>query len=146
MKRNVFLAIAVLLCAGGNSPAGEASITKLKSAIDQLNRGFETNNAEVVDRLLTPEHIAVTPYYGGPKSRAEQIRTLADHKFTEYTSGKMQIQLLNKETALITYPLTLKGSYQGKPVSPRNFAAAVWVLRDGNWQEAYYQETALSGK
>ena len=71
---------------------------------------------------------------------------LPELKLTEYKAGKMTIKPLGKEAALVTYPLQMKGTYQGKPLPTKNLASAVWVKQGGKWREAYYQETALGAE
>ncbi|HKB39930.1 MAG TPA: DUF4440 domain-containing protein, partial [Gemmataceae bacterium] len=69
-----------------------------------------------------------------------------DLKLTEYAAAKTRVTLLDREAALVTYELTLKGTFKGKEVPRKSFASAVWVKRDGRWLETFYQETPLDGK
>ena len=82
----------------------------------------------------------------GLQTKTEQVKSMPDFKLSEYGMGEMKVALLNKETALVTYPLTLKGTYKGKTVPLKNYASALWVLQGGKWLEAFYQETPLDGK
>ena len=99
----------------------------------------------VIKRLTTPDHIAITSHRGEPQGRTEEIKSLPDLKVTEYTKGKFNVRLLSKEVALITYPLQLKGTFKGKKLFSKNYASSVWVKHDGQWLEAFYQETAVVG-
>ena len=118
----------------------------LEKAADALNEAFKKGDADAVKALMTEDHVAVTASYGGPLDRAEQLKTLADLKLTEYAAAKTKVSALGKDAALVTYELTLKGTYKGKEVPRKNFASAVWVKQDGKWREAFYQETPLEGK
>jgi uncharacterized protein (TIGR02246 family) len=137
----VVATLAVVLLLAADDPAKE-----VEKAINALNEAFQKGDAEAIKRLTTDDHVAVTAYYGGPQDRAEQIRTLPDLKLSEYAPAKMKVTRLGKDAALVTYELTLKGTCKGKEVPRNNFASAVWVRRDGKWQEAFYQETPLGGK
>ena len=53
---------------------------------------------------------------------------------------------LGRDVALVTYPLTMKGTFKGRDVPRSSIASAVWVKADGRWLETYYQETPLEGK
>jgi uncharacterized protein (TIGR02246 family) len=133
---------AALLLASSRAAEAEA----VEAAIAELNKAFEKGDAEKVKALMTDDHVAVTPYYGGPQSRDEQLKGLADHKLTEYRAGKLKVRMLGAEAALVTYDLGMKGTYKGKAVPARCYASAVWIRKGGRWLEAFYQETALPEK
>jgi ketosteroid isomerase-like protein len=118
----------------------------VEKALRALNDAFKNSDLAAIGRLMTDNHVAVTPYYGGPLSKAEQLKVQPDFKLTEYGMGDVKITFLSKDVALVSYPLTLKGTFKGKAVPTKNFASAIWVQQDGKWREAYYQETALDGK
>lgn len=136
--------IATLLLVAPGRP--DDATAEVHTAIDALNRAFAKGDAKVVAALMTEDHRAVTPYYAKPLSREEQVRTLADHKLSEYTPGKLTVRLLGHDAALVTYAVVMKGTYQGKAVPARSFASAVWVRKGGRWLESFYQETALPGE
>lgn len=145
MKPMVLLVLGVLIGAGA-AKEDEGGVKEIRQAMRSLNDAFAKGQPDAIKRLTTGEHVAITPYYGGPRSIAEQLKNLADLKVPDYVAGEIDVQLLTKETALVTYPLTQKGTYQGKPVAPKNYVAAVWVYKDGKWLEASYQETPLAEK
>lgn len=132
------LAVVTAVMIGQADAAAE-----VEKAIQALNQAFERGDPKVIERLMTANHVAVTPYYGGPQSRAAQLKTLADLKMSEYTPANLKVTLLGPDVALVTYRLALKGTYQGKPLPRNNYASAIWVREGGKWLEAYYQETAL---
>jgi uncharacterized protein (TIGR02246 family) len=124
-------------CASADDAAKE-----VEKAISTLNDAFKTGHPEPIKALMTDDHVAVTPW-AGTQTRDEQVKTLPELKLSEYAAGKMTIRLLGPDAALVTYPLTMKGTFKGKDVPAKNFASAVWVKKDGKWLEAYYQETPL---
>ncbi len=134
-------ALAAMLLLGADGPTED-----VEKAVSALNEAFHKGDADAARRLMTDDHVAVTAYYGGPQDRAEQLKTLPDLKLAEYAAAKTRVSPLGKDAALVTYELTLKGTYKDKEVPRKNFASAVWVKRDGRWQEAFYQETPLDGK
>jgi ketosteroid isomerase-like protein len=146
MRWKLLAVLAVAGLFGADAPADDKSVQEVEKAIKALNEAFQNRDADAVKRLTTEDHVAITPYYGGPAKRTEQIDTLGDLKLTEYTSTQMKITPLTKDTVLITYALTLKGTFKGKELMSKNYASAVWVNKDGKWLEALYQETALNGK
>ncbi|MFO0824578.1 MAG: nuclear transport factor 2 family protein [Gemmataceae bacterium] len=136
----LFLALfAVTFC----SPAFADDATKnVEKAISALNDAFKNGDPGPIKAMLTDDHRSVTTW-GGIQTRDESVKTLPELKLKEYTAGKLTITVLGPDAALVTYPLTLKGTYKGKEVPEKNFASAVWVRKGGKWLESYYQETPL---
>ncbi len=125
-----------------SSAAANDAVKDVEKAISTLNDAFKTGHPEPIKALMTADHVAVTPW-AGTQTPDEQVKTLPDLKLSEYATGKMTVRLLGPDAALVTYSLTLKGTFKGKDVPAKNFASAVWVKKDGKWLEAYYQETPL---
>jgi len=116
---------------------------EIEEALAKLSQAFKDQDVAVLNRLTTPDHTAIRPFYGEPKARADEIKSLADLQMTEYTEGKFDVRYLSKDVVLITYPLQLKGTFKGKEVFANNYASSVWVKRSGKWAEAFYQETPV---
>jgi lysophospholipase L1-like esterase/ketosteroid isomerase-like protein len=137
----------VLLLSLGAVAADDADTTKeADQALSALNEAFATGKPEAIQRLMTEDHVAITPYYRGPVTRSEQIKSLADLKLSEYRTGTMKKTLLSSDVALFTYPLTQTGTFKEAPLARHNQVVAVWVRRDGRWLEASYQETAVPSR
>ena len=141
MKTKLLVVLTAFCLAGADAPVPE-----VEKALRALNDAFRKRDADAIGKLITADHVAVTPYYGGPASRAEQLKTLPDLQLSEYTMGELKTIQLSKDVVLLTYPLTMKGAYKGKEVARKSQATALWVNQGGKWLEAFYQETALDGK
>lgn len=122
--------------------SADDAVKDVEKAISTLNNAFKTGHPEPIKALMTDDHLAVTPW-AGTQTRDDQVKTLPELKLSEYAAGKMTIRILGPDAALVTYPLTMKGTFKGKDVPAKNFASAVWVKKGGKWLEAYYQETPL---
>jgi ketosteroid isomerase-like protein len=116
---------------------------EVEEAVVKLSQAFKDGDVAVIKRLTTSDHIAIRPFYGEPKARAEEIKSLPDLKVTESTAGKFSTTFLSKEVVLITYPLQLKGTFKGKEIFSKSYASSIWVKRGGKWAEAFYQETPV---
>jgi ketosteroid isomerase-like protein len=116
---------------------------EIEEALVKLSQAFKDGDVAVIKRLTTSDHIAIRPFYGEPKARAEEIKSLPDIKVTESTAGKFSTTFLSKEVVLVTYPLKLKGTFKGKEIFSKNYATSIWVRRGGKWAEAFYQETRV---
>jgi ketosteroid isomerase-like protein len=137
---------AWLLLLAAGLLAGDDAARDVAKAITTLNQAFKDRDAAAIRRLMTDDHVAITGYYGGPQTAAQQLASLPDLKLTEYSQGKLTLTPVGKDAFLVTYPLTQKGTFQGKTVAEKCFASAVWVNRGGQWLEAFYQETALGDR
>ena len=142
MTRTALLALTTGLVLIAPAGAGDTA-KEVRKALDALNEAFAKGDAKALKGLMTADHVAVTPSYGGPQTRDEQLKGLADLELKEYKAAKMTVRLLGKDAALVRYELAQRGTYKGKPVPPRSYASAVWVRQGGRWREAFYQETAL---
>ncbi len=146
MKRKMLAILATGLLLGADYPRDKQAAKEVEKAITALNEAFHARDVDQIKALITDDYLAVTTYYGGPLNKVGQLKSLPDHKFTEYSPGKIQVTMLSKDTALARFILVQKGTYKGRPMPARSFASAVWVRRAGKWQEAFYQETPLPDK
>ncbi|VTS04220.1 nuclear transport factor 2 family protein [Tuwongella immobilis] len=138
------VAIAQAPASAERPPASAAS--QVQSALDALNAAFERGDVKAVAARMTPEHLAITSYYPKPLPREEQIRSLADHQLSQYRTSELSLQPLSPDSMLVTFRVTMKGTYRGKPVPETSFASAIWVRRQGQWLEHFYQETPIPAK
>jgi hypothetical protein len=108
-----------------------------------LDNAFERQDAEIIKSLTTPEHVAVTPYYGRPQSVDEQIASLSELKYVQTKIGDDKITLLGPDAGLRMFTADLDGTFKGERIPKRMFVTSVMVRRDGRWLETFYQVTAL---
>jgi len=124
--------------------AGDAeTIDAINQAAAALDQAFERQDKDAVTKLMTPDHVAVTPYYDGVQSVADQLGSLPELKYGQTVIGDVAVTLLGPDAAMRTFAAKLTGSFQGKPIPADVFVSEVWVKRDGAWQEKFYQVTAL---
>ena len=104
------------------------AINKAAAALDQA---FEKDDLAGAKALMTPDHIAVTPYYDGPQSVADQIASLPDFQYEQSVLGDVSVTMLGSDAALRSFSAELNGSFKGRALPRRVFISAVWVKRDG---------------
>jgi hypothetical protein len=128
--------------------AGEAGmIAEVNQAAAALDQAFERQDAEAIKKLMTSDHVAVTPYYAGAQNVDEQIASLAELEFAQEIAGEAHVALLGDDAALRTFKAKQKGSFQGRPLPRHVFVTQLMVKQNGAWLERFYQVTALgSGK
>lgn len=149
MERNVrkliLSVLIVALAAGiGRAHAGEpATIAAINAASAALDDAFERQSAEDIKRMMTADHVAVTPYYGSPQTAAEQIASLPELKYTQTITGEAKVDVLGPDAGMRTFTARLDGTYKGKPIPANVFVISIVVREDGQWREQFYQVTAM---
>jgi len=137
------LALLVLLHASTAQAADP--VKEVEAALGALNAAFSAQDETKIRALMTSDHLAITAY-GGRQTVDEQLQSLAELKYDEYSAGPMSARVIDETCVIINYTLSTKGTYQGKPLPSHCLVTSVWVKNDGNWQEMNYQETASAGR
>ena len=137
----------VILAATGLSEAradDEAdAVEAINRAAAKLDHAFEKQDKEGLKRLMTPDHVAVTPYYDGPQSLEDQIASLPDLKYVQTIVSEVEIALLSSDLAQRSFSADLDGTFMGRPIPRQVFVSELWVKGEGGWQEKFYQVTAI---
>jgi ketosteroid isomerase-like protein len=137
----LILALAAgISCARAGEPATVAAINAASAALDDA---FERQSAEDIKRMVTADHLAVTPYYGSPQTAAAQIASLPELKYKQTITGEVKVVVLGPDAGMRTFTARLDGTYKGKPIAPDVFVASIMVRQDGQWCEKFYQVTAM---
>jgi ketosteroid isomerase-like protein len=145
-KRIVAAAAASALlvaCGAFSAYASDADVAAINASSEALNAAFENGDTEAIRSLMTPDHVAVTPYFDGPKSVDEQLALLPDLKLRQTTAGELSVELLAQDVALRTFAADLEGRFKGMPLPTHVFVNETLVKRDGAWKERFYQVTTL---
>jgi ketosteroid isomerase-like protein len=146
MRKIAAIVSLTILITAGLSPAraGEAeTIDAIVKAAAALDQAFEAQDTKAVTDLMTPDHVAVTPYYDGPQTVADQLGSLPKLKYEQTIDSKPTVAVLCSDAAARTFKAELNGSFEGKPIASKVYVSEIWVKRDGAWAEKLYQVTAL---
>ena len=80
-------------------------------------------------------------------TKKELVQNLADFKITSYSMDDVKLLRVNQEAAFVLYRLKYDGLVGGKPTKVDAVkASSLYVLRNGKWQEVFYQETEMRRK
>ena len=77
------------------------------------------------------------------------IKYLKDWNLESYSMGKTSLLQIKPGVCFIFYKLNYSGNHKGKKINFDDLqSSSLYVLRDGKWQEIFYQETVMppSGK
>jgi hypothetical protein len=144
--RKLILSILAFVLAAGiaGANAGEpATVAAINAASAALDDAFERQSAEDIKRMMTADHIAVTPYYETPQTAAAQIASLPELKYKQTNTGEVKVVVLGPDAGMRTFTARLDGTYKGKAIPPDVFVTSIMVREDGQRREKFYQVTAL---
>ena len=118
------------------APSEADLIAKEKSAWD----AFKKKDADAFKKTLAPDYVEVIDT--GVKDTAAAVAAMNDIAIEDVTFSEWKMTPINKEAALLTYKVTVKGKFKGEDVPPGPyFEASAYVNRNGEWLAIYYQET-----
>jgi hypothetical protein len=144
--RKIILSVLGFALAAGiaSANAGEpATVAAINAASVALDDAFERQTAEDIKRMMTADHIAVTPYYETPQTVAQQIASLPELKYKQTNTGDVKVVVLGPDAGMRTFTARLDGTYKGKTIPSDVFVTSIIVREDGQWREKFYQVTAL---
>jgi hypothetical protein len=121
-----------------NSAApSEADITAKEKAIwDTLKK----KDLVAFGNMLASDYIEVGD--DGVFDKAGIIADVKDLNITEVTFSDWKMLPIDNDAVILTYNTNLKGTFKGQEIPPGPYhSAAVWVNRDGKWQDFFYQQT-----
>jgi len=117
-------------------PSEADLIAKEKSAWDAFNK----KDAEAFGKMVTADYVEVLDR--GVMDKAQSIAGMKDFEITDVSFSDWKMTPIDKDAALLTYKVTVKGKYKGEDLPPGPYyEASAYVNRNGEWLAIYYQET-----
>ena len=118
------------------APSEADLIAKEKSAWDAFNK----KDAEAFGKMVTADYVEVLDR--GVMDKAQSIAGMKDFEITDVSFSDWKMTTIDKDAALLTYKVTVKGKYKGEDLPPGPYyEASAYVNRNGEWLAIYYQET-----
>jgi ketosteroid isomerase-like protein len=144
----IFIAgtVALVLSSATAVRADDAAVAAVKQAEQRISQAFANKDVTTIKQMITPDHIAITPYYHQGLNADQMIAALDDAKITKVTIEESEVRPLDGNVALVTEIRSYQGTYKDSPYPARVYVSAIWVKRDGAWRTTFYQETALPTK
>ena len=118
-------------------PASEADIiAKEKAAWD----AFRKKDGDALGKMMTADYLEIVDV--GVQDKATAIAGIKDFDVADVTFADWKMLPVDKDAAIITYTVTVKGTFKGQAIPPGPYReASAYVNRNGEWLAIYYQET-----
>jgi len=76
----------------------------------------------------------------GVKDINQEVEGVRIVDLKSYSLADTKVVFPNKDTAVLTYKVTVQGSYQGQDISGVYYASSVWVNQGGKWLAVLHTE------
>lgn len=80
----------------------------------------------------------------GVHTKAETVKSVAEGTLSDYSLDEWKVLMIDKDTALVTYKVTVKGTVNGQEVSSVTRESTVWARRGGKWLGVFHQDTTAN--
>jgi hypothetical protein len=117
-----------------------ASPDKEKIAAAEKNawQVIKDKNFGAFEKLLAADFRGV--YADGINSKTKEVAEVRTLDFKSFTLGEMDVVFLDKDAAMVTYPVTIEGTQNGKDISGKMNAASVWKKEGSDWRIAFHTD------
>jgi hypothetical protein len=119
--------------------ANDAIIAQEKQVWDAIkNKDFDGFAS-----MLADDQIYISD--DGSHDKADTIKGVKELALTDVALSDWKVMSLDKEAALVTYTLNMKGTANGKPLPSVPYrASTAWMKRNGKWMALYHQDTEVA--
>lgn len=122
-----------------------ASQTKLKDMlaanVTAEWEAFKKKDKKAYDDLLADDFVGVEDDNQGQRKKAAAVAEIDRSVVNDYKLFAVSVTPLAPNSALVTYELTLLFPPKAAVRFKRVLVAEIWIKRNGQWKERYYQET-----
>jgi len=137
------LFLVVLLLGALPAKADEDLRREILAAYDAINTAFEKQDRAAIESMTTSNHVAITAYYGGAVTIAEQLETADELVFSQTPTSAIEVEPLGSDGAVQRFTAEMSGSFKGQALPSKAAVTLIWLKEDGAWKERLYQETPL---
>lgn len=122
-----------------NAPALNSEITDKEKAIWET---IKKKDSAGFAAMLADDFIYISS--DGVYDKAGTVNGVKNMEVTDVTLSDWKTVTLDKDAAVVTYTVTMKGTSGGKPIPPTPVrASSAWVNRGGKWIGVYHQDSEV---
>ncbi len=124
------------------TPAAGPTQADLEAKERQIWDAIKAKNWDAFSGMLADEFVIVGG--DGVETKAQMMEGIKKYDLTEYTFSNVRLVKVDADLAVLTYDVTEKSSYDGKPTSGKpSHSSSAWVKRGDKWLAAYHQESEV---
>lgn len=128
-----------------STPKAEATTNTDSAAIAQEKQiwdNIKKKDPDAFAAMLAEDFVYVSN--DGVHDKAGTVSGIKQIEPTDITLSDWKTVMANKDTAVVTYTVAMKGTSGGQPIPPGTMrAGSVWVNRGGKWMGVFHQETPV---
>lgn len=128
--------------AASPTPAAGPTQADLEAKERQVWEALKSKNWDAFGGLLADDFVIVGT--DGVEAKAQMMEGIKKYDVTEYTLSDFRMTKVDADLAVLTYTVSEKSNYDGKPLPNKpTRASSAWVNRGGKWVAAYHQESEV---
>lgn len=94
-----------------------------------------------LDKLLSEDFVEITE--DGLFDKAGILANLDNLTLTDYSPTDFTIRNYAPNMVQLIFKVTVTGTFKGHAFQNHNYASSIWMKRDGQWQNVFFQETDI---
>ncbi|HEX8141135.1 MAG TPA: nuclear transport factor 2 family protein [Pyrinomonadaceae bacterium] len=127
---------------GGASTSSQSRLTESLIAREkEVWELIKKKDIQGFSGYLAEDQLYVTG--NGVHTKAETGKGIAESGPSELSLDEWKVMMINKETALVTYRVTAKGTVNGQAMTRVTRESTVWAKRGGKWLAVFHQDTQV---
>lgn len=130
---------------GRPQPASASASTSLKQVLESNVKteweAFKKKDKQAYSNLLADDFVAVEDDNQGMRNKSAAAAEIDGSVVRDYHLFALNVVPLDANAALVTYEITLDFPMTAQVRLKRVLVSEVWLKRNGQWKERYYQET-----
>jgi hypothetical protein len=104
---------------------------------------FKNRDKKAFSDLLADDFAAVEDDNQGMRTKSAAVAEIDHSVVASYNLFALRVIPISNNAALVTYELTMQFPVQAQVRFKRVLVSELWLQRDGQWKERYYQETRV---
>jgi hypothetical protein len=123
-------------------PVAQSPLEKLMEANVKAEwEAFKNKDKKAYGDLLAEDFQGVEDDNQGQRRKWQAVEEVDRSVVNRYSLFALKVLPLNSNAALVTYELTMIFPPKAVVRFKRVLVSEIWLKRDGQWKERYYQET-----
>ena len=115
--------------------SSDKAIIDMESALWEI---VKNKQADAFRKYFADNYSGVSS--DGVKGINQEVEGVRNVDLKDYSLADMKVAFPNKDTAVLTYKVTVHGSFQGQDISGVYYASSVWVKQGGKWLAILHTE------